>query len=411
MKLFLAPLVLFSTSTYAFFKQIPETENTQTLVPNAREITSVVQMQNLGLNAGSTGIDLWSGSYWPQFQGLLANRYLDRDFQSLMSGKGQYKEFTELAKKKPIYSYSDVNALSPAEKYDLVVGDDSMGLTKHSWESGEKTGKLTGKVPVWRGICDGWASASQMMPRPVQSVTLTTPRGQPVTFFPEDIKALGSLSYARSQKDPIFLGKRCTPGNRFFSDACDETNPGAFHKALANRVGRMKKTFIADVSPGSEVWNYPIQSYKFTYYNILTQEDSADVQGALESFDPKDKKKFKNKGGRDKRTRYIVGVVAEVNYMDMRDATITQDKIMTKSYDYDLELDYNLNIVGGESVSKDLPDFIWAPNDQVYPLAEVEATGMPRNAYELAAKAKEASKDGQPLSIIVRKLFEAARAP
>ena len=411
MKLLLAPLMLLSASSHAFFKPIPESENTQTLVPNAREITSVLQIQSLGLNSGATGIDLWSGSYWPQFQGLLANRYLDPEFAALMSSEAQYKAFSELAKKKPTYSYRDVNYLSPAEKYDLVVGDESMSLTKYSWEIGEKTAKLSGKVPVWRGICDGWAAASQMMPRPERAVTMTSPRGVPVTFFPEDIKAIGSLSYARSQKDPIFLGKRCLSGALFFTDACDETNPGAFHKALVNRVGRMKKSFVADVSPGSEVWNYPVKNYKFTYYNILTQEDAADVRDALEVFDAKDsKKKFKRKDRRDKRTRYIVGVVAEVNYADMRHATNAVDKILTKTYDYDLELDANLNILGGESVSKDLPDFIWAPNDTTYPTAEVEAGGMPRNDYELMLKAKEASKDGQPLSIIVKKLFENSRA-
>src|SRR5690606_21053907 len=133
---------------------------------------------------------------------------------------------------------------------------------------------VLGSVPTWRGICDGWSSASQKMPRPVRSVSMNTPDGQSIKFYPEDIKALGSLLYARAQDNVTFLGKRCfSRALGIFTGACDGTNPAALHLALVNRVGKMKSSFIADVSPGSEVWNYPVKRYDTTYFNVFTDEE------------------------------------------------------------------------------------------------------------------------------------------
>lgn len=411
----LATILLVSTAAHARLKPIPDSEITSSM-NGGSEITSLQTLQSMGLNSGSSKIDLWSGSYWPQYEGLLAVRYRDADIAPLIQDpKAQFKLFKETTAKKPMYTFASTDNLSPAEKYDLYVGDSAMTLTNYSWALGDKTGKDSGKVPTWRGICDGFSSASQMMPRPRKSVSVVSPSGQPITFFPEDIKAIGSLSYSRSQNAPIFLGKRCLSGALFFTDACDETNPGAFHKTLTNRVGRQGKSFIADVSPGGEVWNYPVKSYSVSYYNVFNDENTSDdFRNVMESFDKK--KKFTKKDRRDKRTAYIVGVELKVQYVDMRfphtksvDST-ADDKIMEKVYDYDLELDYAFNILGGESASKNLPDFIWAPNDRTYPLSDVEEkSGVARSASEIAAQAQEASKLGQPLASVVKELFEASK--
>ena len=104
-----------------------------------------------------------------------------------------------------------------------------------------------------------------------------------------------------------------------------------------------------------------------------------------------------------------------MKYADMRPAhlnsvdSIDYDKILEKEYLYDLELDYRNNILGGESLSENLPDFIWAPNDKTYPLSNPEKLKKPTLPAELTEMAKLASKDGQPLSIIVEQLFESAK--
>lgn len=410
MKTFLLTLAI-STSALANFSPVPDAENPAALLEGTREVTSLVEIARLGLNEGKTGIDLWSGSYWPHYQGSLGVRYRDPNFMTLIEKNEQWEKHKELRDKLPLYTYGGKeNLLSPAEKYDLLVGDSEMSLTKYSWEIGEKNA-VGGKVKTWRGVCDGWSSAAQKMPRPVKSVTLNAPNGTPITFFPEDIKALGSLMYARSQGAPIFLGKRCR--NQvlgLFTGACAETNPGTFHRALINRVGKMKKTFVADVSPGGEVWNYPVESYKVTYYNVFDDTESKNFMDVMETFDKK--KKFAKESGRHKKTYSIVGVKLEVNYRDMRPANLLEtdsalhDKVLTKTYIYDLELDYAHNILGGESFSKNLPDFIWAPNDRTYPLSDAEEMNP---GLSLAALSKAAAKQGQPLSKVVERLFELSK--
>lgn len=410
MKSLLLSIALISSGVLAN-SPVPKNEDITPLLEGHKEVTSLTEMAKLNLNSGKTKIDLWSGSYWPHYQGSLGVRYRDPNFIELMKKLEQFEKFNELRVKLPLYSYSGKeNLLSPAEKYDLLVGDTEMSLTKYSWELGEKNA-INGKVKTWRGLCDGWASAAQMMPRPKKSVTLTTPEGLPITFYPEDIKALGSLMYARSQGPVIFLGKRCR--NQvfgLFTGACAETNPGAFHRALVNRVGKIRKSFIADISPGGEVWNYPVESYQVTYYNVFDDSESENFEEVKELFTKK--KKFAKAHRRHEKTHSIVGVRLDVNFRDMRNANLfetdgpSMDLTLKKTYVYDLELDVNNNILGGESFSKNLPDFIWAPNDSTYPLSDVEEQNLELSLVELS---RMSAKKGQPLASIVEKLFELAK--
>jgi hypothetical protein len=396
-------------------RPIPKHDDISGLLEGNRQLLSLKEVQRRELLQGSTALSLWSGSYWPHFQGSLAVRYRDPLFIELIEQKAQWNKFKELADKTPTHTYTgQEKLLSPAEKYDLLVGDHEMTLTKYSWELGEKT-QNAGMVPIWRGLCDGWAAASQMMPRPTRAVTLHNPAGAPVVFFPEDIKALGSLLYARTQQNVTFIGKRCRNAVvGLFTNTCDGTNPAAFHNALINRVGMMQKTFIADVSPGSEVWNYPVKDYKISFYNVFSDQEAPRFEDVLESFDKK--KKFRKRNDRHPETAYIVGVKTIVNYIDMRPANLLgtdgpeNDQLLQKEYWYDLELDHRYQVVGGEWAGNVKPDFIWAPNDGKYPLSWEEATnGKPRSQAELTRKARIASKRGHPLSVVVEELFEKAR--
>lgn len=409
-------VLIFLSAQTLFAAEIPKEEVITPMLEGSSEIRSLLEVERLGLNQGATTLDLWSGHYWPHYQGSLAVRYRDPYFLPLIKKEEQkFSEYKKLYEKRSHYYYrNNMNILSPAEKYDLLVGDAAMSLTKASWQLG-KDNLVMGNVPSWRGICDGWSSAAQKMPRPQRSVEMSTPSGEKITFYPEDIKALGSMLYGFNQDAPIFLGKRCKVNiPNPFSNACNAMNPASFHKTLINRVGKMGKSFIGDVDPGTEVWNYPVKRYKFTYYNVFSEQESNSIRDVAARF--KDRFKFRKPLSRHKNTYYIVGVVAEVVYADMRPAPHSEqdgpeyDKELVKEYDYDLELDYNFNIIGGEGYGKTLPDFIWAPNDVTYPLSNIEfQAGEPKSTSDVITMARKAAKDAQPLSVIVKELFELSR--
>lgn len=411
MKSQIIALSLLTLPVWANYSPIPKNENISALLEGQVQVTSLKEIERLGLTTGSSDLDIWSGSYWPFFQGLIAARYRDPVFSNQMRAKSQWDKNKELFDKSPIYTYSGREEnLSAAEKYDLLIGDDKMSLTNYSWKLGEKSA-VAGEVKTWRGVCDGWAAAAQSLPRPKKTVTLKSPSGQPITFFPEDIKALGTLMYSRSLSEVIFLGKRCRSQiTGIFTKSCKETNPAAFHLALVNRVGKLKKSFIADVSPGNEVWNYPIIGYKFAYYNVMNDSESQKFNDVKELFIKKNN--FVKPGQRHEKTAAIVGVKLVVQYRDMRDANTLetdskeQDKILEKTYYYDLELDSQDNVIGGESMSKNLPDFIWATADITYPISDAEELNPKGTLVELS---REASMLGQPLSRIVKELFEKSK--
>ncbi len=406
MKVFIA-LAVLTSSTLSLGGAPGKDEQVDALLIGGKKVTSLAEISQAGLGKAESKLDIWSGSYWPQFQGGVGVRYLDELFRPLVEQdyKVQYKAHRALFDANPYYSASSTDKLSPAEKYDLLVGDTEMSLTKYAWELGFKNGgETTGKVPVWRGLCDGWASASQKMPRPVKDVVMNDPNAKPIRFYPEDIKALGSLLYARAQVSPAFLGKRCRMP---LSALCGDINPATFHLALTNRVGAMGQSFIADISPGNEVWNYPVKSYESKFYNVFSAVESSDFAAVVEAFDKK--KKFRKRESRHKETAFIVGVKMTVNFSDMRLPFTADDKILTQTFNYDLELNSKMEIIGGEAAGR-LPDFIWAPVDQTYPMSVVEKNlGTPVESWDLAELSRESAKAGQPLSMIVQRLFEASK--
>ncbi len=400
-------LAILTVSTLSLAGAPGKDEQVDSLLAGGKKITSLTEITKSGLNKADSKLDVWSGSYWPQYQGSIAVRYLDPMFRPMVEQeyKVQWKAHHELREANPVYSCTNTDNLSPAEKYDMLVGDREFTLTKYAWDLGKKNGgEASGKVPTWRGICDGWSSASQKMPRPVKDVVINDPDGKPIRFFPEDIKALGSLLYARAQSAPAFLGKRCRMP---LGALCGDINPATFHLALINRVGGMGQSFIADIAPGREVWNYPVKGYEAKFYNVFTDVESADFTAAMESFDKK--KKFKKRESRHPETAYIVGVKMTVNFADMRLPYTAEDKVLTQTFTYDLELNARMEIVGGEGVGK-LPDFIWAPLDRTYPLSLAEKNlGAPNESWDIPNLSRESAMAGQPLSMIVQRLFEASK--
>lgn len=385
---------------------------------------TLAAIESAGLKSARLEEQPWSGDYWATAQGSLGNRY---------AGCMPYgwKESFEYIRNHPskviLNSGSEVwvNELSPAEKYDALVGDASEGLTRACWLKGKNYFDQHGEVPGWFGICHGWSPASFMLPRPKKSVTVMAPNNISLTFYPCEIKALGSLLWAESQPQKRFIGGRCNTekpafdpdtgrvitminpyiaadypedaphepdmpppgaeevslsteswneetgepegrtGGRPTEASCFDTNPGAWHLAVVNQIGVSRRSMIIDASFDYQVWNQPLLGYAYTYFNPQTLQTTDVLQEATvtrAAFTSDIFKKY-----RSPKAASFAGVIMKLSYMSENgneqspEDTPEKDFVTDVYYYYDLELDTTGKIIGGEWYTNSHPDFLWTP--------------------------------------------------
>lgn len=277
--------------------------------------------------------------------------------------------------------------------------------------------KKNSRMASWEGICNGWSTAAGLVPRPRKTVSFDLPNGKKLNFYPADIKGLISLFYVNSviqdgaNLDPtlpvnmrqgtISAGLRCNLksvkkdlwGRRYDSkndpfnggrDArCAGVHPATWHMGLVNLIGKQDRSFIVERKVGAAVDNHPMYGYSMKYFNpnkssrkyFEPGEDSKlKFEDVVVEIDEDDQfKQF-----RSKFAKYIVGVETDMTYLNYarpnRSETDSEedDKETEKKMYYDLELDKNYNIVGGqwratkvgqpsekEKTNHNQPDFFW----------------------------------------------------
>jgi hypothetical protein len=379
------------------------------------------EMHAMKLEQAKLPIEPWSGYFWPLYGGGLAFRYQDP-----LLPKGlvwsEYKDYLLST-----LGQGPIASLSPAEKYDLLVGDPSFTLTRNQTTLGAKFAK-NGKVETWLGFCNGWAAASIMLPRPAHSITVTAADGRTeIEFLPSDIKALGALLWAENNYSYRFAGSPCKKrqfahdeAGRATDPACLDLNPATWHLAVVNQVGVSKRSLIFDTDPAFEVWNQPVVSYDYRYFKITTGEIAPtpkDARVQLRDFQADPYRRY-----RASNAVAVVGIEMDIVYnyetfpgAGRTDSSATDD-LKTVKYRYDLELDAQNQIVGGEWHSKERPDYIWVPSKDGHPTSNYE------NGHELFAPwnatgpipwtwtgiARASSVYAQPLGRIVEALFKRA---
>jgi len=231
----------------------------------------------------------------------------------------------------------------------------------------------TGKVESWMGICHGWAPASFMVARPTRSTTVLAADGKTkITFYPADIKALASLLWAKANIKNRFVSGRCNEkgpeldrDGRPVDGECFDTNPATWHLSVVNQIGVSRRSFVMDTTYDYEVWNQPVVAYRYELFNPKSGIETASLQAAkvlVRDF-PDDR----YKGHRGSQVVAIVGVTMEVTYgvearpLQSETDGPENDRTMTARYRYDLELDANDRIIGGEWHGNRHPDFLWTP--------------------------------------------------
>jgi hypothetical protein len=275
----------------------------------------------------------WSGHYWPSKLGGIANRWADSRYAK------SYPR-TTLPSRNEIYrmSQNDLALLSPAEKYDIAMGNYDFPLTR------ETLSKTSPQAEEWEGICHGWAPASINHPEP-RLTSLRNSDNIVVPFGSADVKALLSYYYANANSGTTQIGLRCnfgqwTGGKR---ECTEDLNAGAFHIVMTNMLAIKHETFIMDVDRWKEVWNQPIIGYRSRIMSDWLRPSSGAATRAVSEL----------------------RITTELWYVSEGVASWnpdfgTENQIYEKTeYTYRVEVDANGMIVGGVWESAERPDFIW----------------------------------------------------
>lgn len=400
---------------------------------------------------GKADIIPWSGSYWPIRFGGISLRYglnenntlgeFDPDSGELSSlytwkeSVDKYKQPDEhnIHYNSSIFEEYVNNNYSPAEKYDLLIGDFNYTLTNIMKKEGyymEKDNE--GDVPGWMGYCHGWSPASYIEKKPIRSVTITAADGHTkITFLPDDIKSYATVYWAEAEQKTNFIGNRCSYKNTkdipsdkdtgLWDDyACFAINPASFHITMANQIGINKKNLVYDPNTGGDIWNQPVYGYKFLFYNVLNNNTSSDLKESLVTLEDIHKPithddKFLNyiiKKAQE-NTKYIIGVESNIEYIfesfPIHNNSEMEDNKKSLDYRYILELDESYRIIGGEWTDNAHPIFIWKIDEHEINSHEKENIfdGSVDSLRKLKKYAIDTSKNQKNvLKIIVNYLIE-----
>lgn len=338
-------------------------------------ITNIYIMEDKDLSAAKLSQPFWSSHSLPLYKGGSANRFSHEEFSSLKSWTERYQSYLN----NPVESFirnETTQELSPLEKYELIIGSDDFSLTAREWEKGQESIDINGNIPTWIGACHGTAPSSLIHPRPKKAISILSANGKTsVLFYPTDIKALLAFAWTTNGGPSAVMGNRCQYTNKNIK-SCNDTNPGSFHLALTNLIGLHQKPIIIDTDSGAQVWNRPVVSYRFTYFNPQFRNYTRKVANAIidiNKYQNDPYKKFRAAG-----TKSIVGVRAEIELIndtttssELFDSNIT-DSHFNLVFVYDLELDQDGEILGGMWHQPNFPDFVWVVSNKNIPLSNRE---------------------------------------
>lgn len=340
--------------------------------------------KNLSKSASLSFVPVTS-THWLHQAGGIARRY-------------QSKNPTEynILSKEEVFKSSDLSMLSPAEKYDLLLGNYDFPLTKQ-----ERVSMKNYKNP-WEGHCHGWGVVSLSYDIPNEAVTLKNSDGLKIIFEPQDVIAILSYfegmkqtpwdywvidhklpSYLDKYKDHIdknrvnemlnslqskalraklvktkdlraklieetkkykldFYSPYVGVINKQMSHQDNDPNPAAMHLVLTNTIGHKDKSkrrgLIADTDPFKPVWNRPLFGYAY-------KELSSQKKGEMTY----------------KKIEMSVSFIKELT--DPKAGSIDRKAAISKKImNYTLVLNKTGEIIGGTwAKGSDRFDFFWSP--------------------------------------------------
>ncbi len=409
------------------------------------KLRTLEESESLGLMSASSSLQPWSDFYWAFYSGGLAYRYRSNDFTSAEQNptendcQGQdsyvcYRNYYSRFNSDTMLGFGDeaaIDLLSPSEKYELLVGDQTFAITNAMWSTGDYYHRTFGTVEKWQGACEGTSAAASVLPAPENTVTVTSANGTKINFYPQDIRALVSYTFSGDRADYRAIGRRCNTkdpavdgSGRITDVACFDTNPASLHLALTNVIGLDKQNLVIDSNYDYEVWNYAVFDYSYKYFNPQTRYYSDSIaEAGVTRTDYYNDPYQAYRGDYD----YVVGIEMKAKYaagIQPSRATYMgpgSDKVTEVTYYYDLEIK-NGRIVGGEWYSQTRPDFVWKLVDGKLPYTAYDqqittewndfTKPIPRDWQQAARNAFSASNTTtrpQTVLTVVKRLLDASR--
>jgi hypothetical protein len=227
------------------------------------------------------------------------------------------------------------------------------------------------------------------------------------------------MLWANAAVPTRFVGNRCDVSKpaknaygRILDPGCFDTNPGTWHIGVVNQLGINQRPFVMDSTYDAQVWNFSVVSYKYRYFNPQFLQETPVLADAVIPIERFTMDKFKEFRSPD--TRYIVGIVMEETHVieiNPTRASRVEPPTKTERFIYDLELDANYNIIGGEWYSNGHPDFMWTFDKGAQALGFGEAP-IVNDAWSLGSPvpaswtpvAQSSSGRGTPLFSFIRRL-------
>uniref|UniRef100_K3W5W5 Apple domain-containing protein n=1 Tax=Globisporangium ultimum (strain ATCC 200006 / CBS 805.95 / DAOM BR144) TaxID=431595 RepID=K3W5W5_GLOUD len=317
----------------------------------------------------------WPSTYWPIYADGINYRW--QGDQELSAAEKYATAFgLDVKKFTDAISYS-TGILSQSYRKVCTTSDDCYDQNDGSI-CGIRFGESSGHcIPGWFGICHAWAPAAILEQEP----RCTVKKGN-VTFQAFDIKGLLTQIYDGANIETVFTGARFNGPDepaemdeygRYVDLTRRDLGPGFFHIAIANILGKFKKSFVVDVTAGAEVWNQPVRGYEVEAVNVLSTADGA------HQFFGKDVYPFNADA---KKLAYVSTKFSWINEAG-EDGPLVENGHVDwyteyRTYEYVLELDAKNQIIGGEWVGESKtshPDFLWFPGSRPDP-STVTSVGL-----------------------------------
>ena len=364
----------------------------------------------------------WSDVGWKANKGLVSERYNDANFEKL-EGWGAKHDYLNQHSAASVLNMDSWNrdrgiaALSPAEKYDLLVGTVENGLAQNIGDFLDKSIGHDSAFPSWWGLCEGSAPASVFYPEPVQKVVLHSEAyNVDIPFYAPDVKGLATMLWSRFNTNLNLpeSGTECKAGDE---PSCFDTNPASFHASVHHFLDLSPGILIGEMDPSPVVWNFPLVSYSETYYRpdkgaTKRAPDLASATIAVSDWAADPRKATRSPG-----TLFLVGVKMDISYgVNQAERAPNEGsskrKINTRTLAYELELDENYTMLGGEWVAGSHPDLLWtvpkgtvpdSPSESLLPPRGGENGVIPRS---WAAAARASAAKLTPLRRVVDLLIQ-----